>query len=462
MDEVLPEDPDAEAMLMEIRKIQYDIDELKFHLPHPYEQIKDRNILKKIEKVYLIHYTTKNTIQFSDTFKPISIRRMRLDDGKPVFVWNGNYVRLHPSNAEEEQRTLDFKDLEKQIEKDGEPWTNHLFVFLHTDETWGGWCHERIIIFLVLITIIILLLQSFDSFKTSKELQIMEIIATGYFTFEYVCQWICVRNKIQYFTRVLSILDVVAILPKYVEFAAPNAPTGILSALKIFRLVRLSKMPVFQNPYADIVLQSIIDMLWGSGSIITLYILILVILGGVGLAEYASNDEVPDGAKGMWYTFASIFSGENQLENLNALTYIIVIFQITMGVLIISSIINTLGEYHHKLIVQFESSTRLIGMSLYDYYAKQYSDPHLHLRAFMWNVNMHDVSHLYDMIDDELLTADCKPTSVADPGSPDIELLKDEFKNAKSLEEVLFLTDLEDGRRSSSGIRRQSSSASSL
>ena len=145
----------------------------------------------------------------------------------------------------------------------------------------------------------------------------------------------------------------------------------------------------------------------------------------------------------MWLTFASVFSGENQLEELNALTYVIVIFQITMGVLIVSSIINTLGEYHHKLIIQFESSTRLIGISLYDFYAKQYSDHSLHLRAFMWNVTEHDVHHLYDMIDDELLTADCKPMSVADPGPPDIELLKDEFKNAKTLSDVMGLHDVE-------------------
>ena len=111
---------------------------LKDHLPHPYELLIDRRILKKVEQVYLLHYSNKALIRFQDSFKPISIRNLRLDSGEPVAVWNGQYVHLYPENEAQAERLRQYNEVVSNIEENGESWQNNLFTFLHDVRTWPG------------------------------------------------------------------------------------------------------------------------------------------------------------------------------------------------------------------------------------------------------------------------------------------------------------------------------------
>eukprot|EP00494_Astrolonche_serrata_P031361 UN31630 len=105
--------------------------------------------------------------------------------------------------------------------------------------------------------------------RIDYQLNSVEAVVTMVFTVEYVARVIVVRNRTQYMLRTLVVLDLLAILPFYMEvlFTERSDFTHSISGvLRVLRLSRVAKIRQLSTPYTQMLNNALINSLWGTGS----------------------------------------------------------------------------------------------------------------------------------------------------------------------------------------------------
>jgi len=77
------------------------------------------------------------------------------------------------------------------------------------------------------------------------------------FTFEYVLRILSVKNRCYYSTRPMNVVDLLAVLPYYVEKVIPQLPSTSLRVLRIIRLARLGRLRNLFSEYVDVMARAI-------------------------------------------------------------------------------------------------------------------------------------------------------------------------------------------------------------
>ncbi len=122
---------------------------------------------------------------------------------------------------------------------------NKLHEVIYEADTPEGKLFDVILLILILISVITVMLESVASIKVvyGKELDIIEWIITGFFTIEYIARIISVKKPANYIFSFYGIIDLLAMLPKYIDVLFPGLAFLIsirsLRLLRVFRILKL-------------------------------------------------------------------------------------------------------------------------------------------------------------------------------------------------------------------------------
>lgn len=117
-----------------------------------------------------------------------------------------------------------------------------LHTVVYEADTRAGKLYDIILLFVILISIVAVMLESVASIKIVYGLQlaVVEWVVTALFTLEYISRIIAVKQPIRYILSFYGIIDLLATLPKYIGLLFPGS--GFLIAIRAVRLLRVFRI----------------------------------------------------------------------------------------------------------------------------------------------------------------------------------------------------------------------------
>ena len=117
-----------------------------------------------------------------------------------------------------------------------------LHTIVYEADTRAGKLYDIILLFVILISIVAVMLESVASIKIvyGRQLAVVEWIVTAIFTIEYISRIIAVKQPIRYILSFYGIIDLLATLPKYIGLLFPGS--GFLIAIRAVRLLRVFRI----------------------------------------------------------------------------------------------------------------------------------------------------------------------------------------------------------------------------
>ena len=117
-----------------------------------------------------------------------------------------------------------------------------LFITIFQNSTLAGRIFDIGLIILILSNVIVLMLESVESIAVAfKEVfQVLDYFFMVVFTIEYLLRLYCVHSAKLYAKSFYGIVDLLAILPSYLEFVFPN--WHMLMIIRSFRLLRIFRI----------------------------------------------------------------------------------------------------------------------------------------------------------------------------------------------------------------------------
>ncbi|SDW87449.1 voltage-gated potassium channel [Lutibacter oricola] len=126
-------------------------------------------------------------------------------------------------------------------------WKNKLHETIYEADTHHGKWFDIILILAILASIILVMLESVESFdkKYHNFLNISEWIITILFTIEYIARIISIKKPSKYIFSFYGIIDLMATIPKYLSlfFVGTHALVALraLRLLRVFRILKLAR-----------------------------------------------------------------------------------------------------------------------------------------------------------------------------------------------------------------------------
>ena len=105
-----------------------------------------------------------------------------------------------------------------------------------------GKLFDVLLLIAILFSVGVVMLESVPEIglKFATSLRIAEYVFTALFTIEYVLRVICVKKKMKYVFSFYGIVDLLSILPTFVELLLPGV--GSMRVIRIFRLLRVLRV----------------------------------------------------------------------------------------------------------------------------------------------------------------------------------------------------------------------------
>jgi len=105
-----------------------------------------------------------------------------------------------------------------------------------------GKLFDVILLIAILLSVGLVMLESVPEIglKFATSLRIAEYVFTALFTIEYVLRVICVKKKMKYVFSFYGIVDLLSILPTFLEMLLPGV--GSMRVIRIFRLLRVLRV----------------------------------------------------------------------------------------------------------------------------------------------------------------------------------------------------------------------------
>lgn len=145
-------------------------------------------------------------------------------------------------NTEEktpEQKPKNFSPLREKI---------HEIIF--EADTPAGKLFDVVLLVMIFLSIVLLMLETIPSLgkEWTHFFYIMEWVITFFFSIEYILRLYCVYKPVKYAKSFFGIIDIVSILPMYLDFLFPGAHSLlIIRALRLLRIFRIFKLNTFLN-----------------------------------------------------------------------------------------------------------------------------------------------------------------------------------------------------------------------
>ncbi|MBT6174866.1 MAG: ion transporter [Flavobacteriales bacterium] len=109
-------------------------------------------------------------------------------------------------------------------------------------DTPNGKLFDIILLIAILLSVGVVMLESVPeiSLEFTRSLRIAEYVFTVLFTIEYVLRLIAVKKKMKYALSFYGIVDLLSILPTFIEFLLPGV--GSIRVIRVFRLLRVFRV----------------------------------------------------------------------------------------------------------------------------------------------------------------------------------------------------------------------------
>lgn len=125
------------------------------------------------------------------------------------------------------------------------PWRERLHTVIFEADTPAGKRFDVLLLWAILLSVATVLVESVASVRESfgPALRMAEFVFTGLFTVEYILRLISVRRPLRYVFSFYGLVDLLSILPTFVELLLPGAASlrvvRMLRLLRVFRVLKL-------------------------------------------------------------------------------------------------------------------------------------------------------------------------------------------------------------------------------
>lgn len=117
-----------------------------------------------------------------------------------------------------------------------------LYVIIFQSNTRAGKWFDVVLLLLIIANVALLILESVEAIAIAldKIFHLLDYFFMVAFTLEYMLRMYCVRWPSRYAKSFYGLIDLLAILPSYLEFILPN--THMLMIIRSFRLLRIFRV----------------------------------------------------------------------------------------------------------------------------------------------------------------------------------------------------------------------------
>ena len=125
------------------------------------------------------------------------------------------------------------------------PWRHRLHTVIFEADTPAGKRFDVALLWAILLSVGAVLVESVASVRAAygEELRALEFVFTGLFTVEYVLRLMAVKRPLKYAFSFYGLVDLLSILPTFVEVLLPGAASlrvvRMLRLLRVFRVLKL-------------------------------------------------------------------------------------------------------------------------------------------------------------------------------------------------------------------------------
>lgn len=140
-------------------------------------------------------------------------------------------------------------------------WREDLRIIIFGVDTPAGKRFDVVLLWCILLSVVAVMLESVhtigDDPRYDLMLDIVEWMFTIIFTIEYVLRLLSARRALRYAMSFYGVVDLIAVLPTYLELFVPGAQTLIvIRALRLLRIFRILKLVHFMQD-ADLLVQAL-------------------------------------------------------------------------------------------------------------------------------------------------------------------------------------------------------------
>ena len=137
-------------------------------------------------------------------------------------------------------------------------------------DTPKGKLFDVVLLWAIVLSVVVVMLESVPDIKAEYGplLRYIEYFFTGLFTIEYILRIVAVKRKSGYIFSFYGVIDLMTILPTFVELFIPGAASlMVIRVLRLMRVVRVLKLVSFIQEAS--VLK---NALWGARNKILLFL----------------------------------------------------------------------------------------------------------------------------------------------------------------------------------------------
>lgn len=138
-------------------------------------------------------------------------------------------------------------------------WRHRLYIVIFGHETRAGRAFDAVLFLAIILSVAVVMLDSVSEIRQnhSRLLFAAEWVFTILFTIEYVLRLLCVPSPARYARSFFGIIDVLAILPTYVDLLLVGTHyLMIVRVLRLLRVFRVFKLAHFLSE-ADVLIRAL-------------------------------------------------------------------------------------------------------------------------------------------------------------------------------------------------------------
>lgn len=128
------------------------------------------------------------------------------------------------------------------MKDDYAPWRHRLHEIIFEADTKTGKIFDIVLLVLIVISVMLVMLESIEEYRVDYGLWFdrAEWVITIFFTIEYLLRLLCVYKPSRYAFSFFGVIDLVSVLPSYVELLF--GMTNYFMAVRAMRLVRVFRI----------------------------------------------------------------------------------------------------------------------------------------------------------------------------------------------------------------------------
>ena len=169
------------------------------------------------------------------------------------------------------------------------PWRARLHTVIFEADTPAGKRFDVALLWAILLSVGAVLVESVASVRDAygSELRTLEFVFTGLFTVEYVLRLLAVKRPLKYAFSFYGLVDLLSILPTFVEVMLPGAASlRVVRMLRLLRVFRVLKLVGFLREA-----QILKDARWSSRRKIVVFLsAVMVLVTLLGTVVYIIED----------------------------------------------------------------------------------------------------------------------------------------------------------------------------